>query len=112
MWKKSRITRKVLPEVWKLGYTPVLEGLAERRGLERHAFRLEGQVIRMGCGRITLSTARGRSFRAPVLERENDLARVFPSAHEHAKGTAVKPYLTLNWVHDTKSFGTSDGWGA
>ena len=24
-----------------------------------------------------------------------------------AKGTAVKPYLTLNWVHDTKSFGTA-----
>ena len=33
-------------------------------------------------------------------------ATLFHQFSNTAKGTAVKPYLTLNWFHDTKSFGS------
>ena len=91
------------------GYTFGLKDWKGSNGFENATrLRLEGQVIRMGVrggdhlestGTLVQGTGAG-----------NVRTRVGVTAYHlmsnHSKGTAMKPYLTLNWYHDTKSFGS------
>ena len=91
------------------GYTFGLKDWKGSNGFDNAArLRLEGQVIRMGVrggdhlestGTLVQGTGAG-----------NVRTRVGVTAYHlmanSAKGTAVKPYVSLNWYHDTKSFGS------
>lgn len=91
------------------GYTFRLKDWKGSSGFDNATrLRLEGQVIRMGVrggdhfeqstGTIVAGTGAGN-----VRTRVGLTAyHLFENA---ARGTAVKPYVTLNWLHDTKSFG-------
>ena len=92
------------------GYTFGLKDWKSASGVDNATrLRVEGQVIRMGVrggdhfeestGTLVAGTGAGN-----VRTRVGfTLYHLFSN---DAKGTAVKPYLTLNWFHDTKSFGS------
>ena len=91
------------------GYTFGLKDWKGSNGFENATrLRLEGQVIRMGVrggdhlestGTLIQGTGAG-----------NVRTRVGLTAYHlfenSTTGTAVKPYVSLNWFHDTKSFGS------
>ena len=91
------------------GYTFGLKDWKGANGFDNATrLRLEGQVIRMGIrggdhlestGTLVQGTGAG-----------NVRTRVGVTAYHlmanSSKGTAVKPYVSLNWFHDTKSFGS------
>ena len=92
------------------GYTFGLRDWVSANGVTNAArLRIEGQVIRMGVsggdhfehstGTLVQGTGSGN-----VRSRVGfTLYHLFGN---DAKGTSVKPYLTLNWYHDTKAFGS------
>ena len=92
------------------GYTFGLKDWKSASGVDNATrLRLEGQVIRMGVrGGDHLEQSTGTLVAGTGAE--NVRTRVGLTAYHlfsnDAKGTAVKPYLTLNWFHDTKSFGS------
>ena len=92
------------------GYTFGLKDWKSASGVDNATrLRLEGQVIRMGVrGGDHLEQSIGTLVAGTGAE--NVRTRVGLTAYHlfsnDAKGTAVKPYLTLNWFHDTKSFGS------
>ena len=92
------------------GYTFGLRDWVSPNGVTNAArLRIEGQLIRMGVsggdhfehstGTLVKGTGSGN-----VRSRFGfTLYHLFGN---EATGTSVKPYLTLNWYHDTKSFGS------
>jgi len=92
------------------GYTFGLKDWTGPSGFDNSTrLRAEAQVIRMGVrggdhleqstGTIVAGTGAGN-----VRTRLGLTAyHLFENA---ARGTAVKPYVTINWLHDTKSFGS------
>ena len=70
--------------------------------------RLEGQVIRMGvrANNVTDSTGTVIEGTGAGNVRTRIGLTAFHLFTNDTRGTAVKPYLTLNWIHDTKRFGS------
>ena len=91
------------------GYTFALRDWEGPNGVSNAArLRLEGQVIRMGVsGGDHVERSTGTLIQG--TGSGNVRSRVgFTLYHlfgNERKGTSVKPYLTLNWYHDTKAFG-------
>ncbi len=92
------------------GYTFGLKDWKSASGVDNATrLRVEGQVIRMGVrGGDHFEESTGTAVAG--IGAGNVRTRVgltaFHLFSNDAKGTAVKPYLTLNWFHDTKSFGS------
>ena len=91
------------------GYTFRLKDWKSASGVDNATrLRLEGQVIRMGVRggdhfeHSTGTTVAGTGAGNVRTRLGFTLYHLFANDR---KGTAVKPYLTLNWYHDTKSFG-------
>ena len=91
------------------GYTFALKDWKGSNGTENAArLRFETQVIRMGVrGGDHLESTRTL---VQGTGAGNVRTRVGVTAYHlfsnSAKGSALKPYLSLNWFHDTKSFGS------
>ena len=91
------------------GYTFRLGDWKGEKGYENATrLRLEGQVIRMGVRggdhfeRSTRTLVQGTG--AGNVRTRLGLTAYHLFTNDTA-GTAVKPYLTMNWYHDTKRFG-------
>lgn len=91
------------------GYTFALKDWQNGAVSNATRLRLEGQVIRMGVRADNVIDSTGTLVQGTGAGnvRTRLGATLFHQFTNTAKGTAVKPYLTLNWVHDTKSFGTA-----
>lgn len=91
------------------GYTFALKDWQNGAVSKATRLRLEGQVIRMGVRADNVIDSTGTLVQGTGAGnvRTRLGATLFHQFTNTAKGTAVKPYLTLNWVHDTKSFGTA-----
>ena len=91
------------------GYTFALKDWQNGAVSNPTRLRLEGQVIRMGVRADNVIDSTGTLVQGTGAGnvRTRLGATLFHQFTNTAKGTAVKPYLTLNWVHDTKSFGTA-----
>lgn len=91
------------------GYTFALKDWQNGAVSNATRLRLEGQVIRMGVRADNVIDSTGTLVQGTGAGnvRTRLGATLFHQFTNSAKGTAVKPYLTLNWVHDTKSFGTA-----
>ena len=91
------------------GYTFALKDWQNGAVSNVTRLRLEGQVIRMGVRADNVIDSTGTLVQGTGAGnvRTRLGATLFHQFTNTAKGTAVKPYLTLNWVHDTKSFGTA-----
>ena len=91
------------------GYTFALKDWQNGQVSNATRLRLEGQVIRMGVRSDNVIDSTGTLVQGTGAGnvRTRLGATLFHQFSNTAKGTAVKPYLTLNWIHDTKSFGTA-----
>lgn len=91
------------------GYTFALKDWQNGAVSNATRLRLEGQVIRMGVRADNVIDSTGTLVQGTGAGnvRTRLGTTLFHQFTNTAKGTAVKPYLTLNWVHDTKSFGTA-----
>ena len=91
------------------GYTFALKDWQNGAVSNATRLRLEGQVIRMGVRADNVIDSTGTLVQGTGAGnvRTRLGATLFHQFTNTAKGTAVKLYLTLNWVHDTKSFGTA-----
>ena len=92
------------------GYTFALKDWQNGAVSNAARLRLEGQVIRMGVrGGDHFESSTGTLVQGTGAG--NVRTRVGATAYHlftnDTRGTAVKPYLTLSWIHDTKSFGAS-----
>ena len=91
------------------GYTFALKDWQNGAVSNATRLRLEGQLIRMGVRADNVLDSTGTSIQGIGAGnvRSRLGATLFHQFENTARGTAVKPYLTLNWIHDTKSFGTA-----
>ena len=91
------------------GYTFALKDWQNGAVSNATRLRLEGQLIRMGVRADNVLDSTGTSIQGIGAGnvRSRFGATLFHQFENTARGTAVKPYLTLNWIHDTKSFGTA-----
>ena len=90
------------------GYTFALKDWQNGAVSNAARLRLEGQVIRMGvrANNVTDSTGTVIEGTGAGNVRTRIGATLFHMFTNDTRGTAVKPYLTLNWIHDTKRFGS------
>ena len=91
------------------GYTFALKDWQNGQVSNATRLRLEGQVIRMGVRSDNVIDSTGTLVQGTGAGnvRTRLGATLFHQFTNTAKGTAVKSYLTVNWIHDTKSFGTA-----
>ena len=92
------------------GYTFGLKDWVSASGVQNAArLQLQGQVIRMGVRADSFVDNQGTLVEGLGYGnvRTRLGATLFHQFTNTAKGTAVKSYLTVNWIHDTKSFGTA-----
>ena len=90
------------------GYTFALKDWQNGAVSNAARLRLEGQVIRMGvrANNVTDSTGTVIEGTGAGNVRTRIGLTAFHLFTNDTRGTAVKPYLTLNWIHDTKRFGS------
>ncbi len=90
------------------GYTFALKDWQNGAVSNAARLRLEGQVIRMGvrANNVTDSTGTVIEGTGAGNVRTRIGATLFHLFTNDTRGTAVKPYMTLNWIHDTKRFGS------
>lgn len=92
------------------GYTFGLKDWVSASGVQNAArLQLQGQVIRMGVRADSFVDNQGTLVEG--LGYGNVRTRLGATLYHlftnDRTGTAVKPYLTVNWLHDTKAFGTA-----
>ena len=92
------------------GYTFGLKDWVSASGVQNAArLQLQGQVIRMGVRADSFVDNQGTLVEGLGYGnvRTRLGATLFHLFTNDRTGTAVKPYLTVNWLHDTKAFGTA-----
>ena len=92
------------------GYTFGLKDWVSASGVQNAArLQLQGQVIRMGVRADSFVDNQGTLVEG--LGYGNVRTRLGATLYHlftnDRTGTAVKPYLSVNWLHDTKAFGTA-----
>ena len=92
------------------GYTFGLKDWVSASGVQNAArLQLQGQVIRMGVRADSFVDNQGTLVEG--LGYGNVRTRLGATLYHlftnDRTGTAVNPYLTVNWLHDTKAFGTA-----